>query len=129
MDIALDRINPLHPVRDRAKLAHLTAAMREGGWQGRPLLGELSVVDRSTVRLWTGSHRYAAAKAAGLDDVPVVLIDTDALAAAGFEPALDRDYYGGEWYRNAMTEDSDEILRALRAADPEAADIFALDVE
>lgn len=48
------------------------------GWVGRPLLG----VDYGggEVRLVTGSNRAAAADAAGLESIPVVLVDANALS-------------------------------------------------
>ena len=119
-NISVERVVPLHGVRDRAKLSALTVAMR-GGWDGRPLLGEL-LLDGYTVRLWTGSHRFAAALHAGLEDVPVVLIDTDALDAAGLERGSDTSF------REAMDEDDDAILAALAAADADAAALLAKDI-
>ena len=124
--IATDRINALHGVRDAAKLSALVASMRAEGWQGRPLLGELGS-DGYTVHLWTGSHRYAAAVAAGLDEIDVLLVDADALIASGHEPQAERRG-GVETLRNAMPEDDAAILAILRAADPEAAELFATEL-
>lgn len=67
-------IEERHEVRDARKLARLTKAMERRGWAGRPLL----VVRYGTDRALTGSHRLAAARAAGLIRVPVLLIEAGA---------------------------------------------------
>lgn len=65
------RIVPPHEVRDVAKLAALEADMRVRGWCGRPLA---AVYDGNAYHALTGSHRYAAAVAAGVA-VPVLYLD------------------------------------------------------
>lgn len=85
-------INPLHETRDAAKLAAITADMLANGWRGMPLLvvgGE----DDQEVQAWTGSHRWQAAMDAGLEEIPVVRIDTDSLAAAAERAGYDADAY------------------------------------
>lgn len=72
-----DRIQPLHEVMDADKLAELTASMSSHGWQGASV-----VVIAGADHGWgptdpcavTGSHRIAAARAAGID-VPTVELD------------------------------------------------------
>ena len=123
--IATDRIIPLHGVRDAAKLDGLVDSMRVDGWQGRALLGELDS-DGYTVHLWTGSHRLAAAVKAGLDEIPVLLIDSGAMTEAGHGPTAERRG-GVETIRNGMDEDDATILAALLDADPEAGALFAID--
>ena len=75
---------PLHEV-DLPKLRdHIAADMRQHGWRGRPLL----VIDNRYTweaahgvpcervwQAWTGSHRRAAAIQAGLDRIPIVVVD------------------------------------------------------
>lgn len=62
---------PLHGVVDQDLLRRLAESMTRNGWAGRPLLG----VDQGIyVGLLTGSHRYAAARLAGLDEIPVLLL-------------------------------------------------------
>jgi len=73
---------PLHEVRDAGKLEALAAAMACDGWQGRPLL---AMPNGDGWQLLTGSHRYAAARQAGLTDVPVLCISDDALDVDGWE--------------------------------------------
>ena len=70
--VSLMEINPPHEVRDCKKFDALVTSMEQDGWQGRPLLvirkdGEYKAI--------TGSHRYAAACDAGLEEVPCVIID------------------------------------------------------
>lgn len=73
-------IFPLHEVRDPAKLVALTESMRRSGWQGRPLL---VLLDGDTRLARTGSHRLAAAIAAGLNEVPVIYVDGSTVVASG----------------------------------------------
>ncbi len=65
-------IIPLHEPRDAAKLAALTESMVEHGWTGRPIL---AIDNGNGYIALTGSHRIAAARAAGLDEIPVYAID------------------------------------------------------
>jgi uncharacterized ParB-like nuclease family protein len=72
--ISLSEINPPHDVRDCEKFDALVSSMEADGWQGRPLLvirknGEFQAI--------TGSHRYAAACEAGMEEVPCVVIDRE----------------------------------------------------
>ena len=62
---------PPHEIRDYEKLKTLTASMKANGWQHRPIL--VYNVGRGNEAL-TGSHRIAAAKAAGIE-VPIYKID------------------------------------------------------
>lgn len=65
-----------HPVTDRAKLAALVASMASGGWDGRPVLAWRCGSDGEVIAL-TGSHRIAAARAAGLDEIPALIIEAE----------------------------------------------------
>lgn len=67
-------IQPPHEVRDIKKLQKLTESMQKNGWQGRPILAY--DVGRGAEAL-TGSHRIAAAKAAGIKEIPVMYVDAD----------------------------------------------------
>ena len=73
-ELLIDDIRPLHEVRNKTKLEALTKEIEQHGWTGNPVLVE-KVGDG--YRAWTGTHRLAAAKAAGLDTVPVVFVDTE----------------------------------------------------
>lgn len=79
MNVPLIDIYALHEVRDAEKLETLTGSMREAGWTGRPLI----VVE---IAEWyqaiTGSHRLAAAEAAGIEEIPCVIITRVELEAA-----------------------------------------------
>jgi hypothetical protein len=75
-------IEPLHEVRDQAKLDQLTADMKENGWRGTPLL----VIERESDYLaWTGTHRLAAAIETGLSSVPCYVLDEQELLKRGFD--------------------------------------------
>ena len=78
--VEIDSLLPLHGVRDVEKVKALKRAMVAGGWVGRPLLG----VDMGDhVKLVTGSHRLVAARRAGLETVPVVVIEAHMLGYDG----------------------------------------------
>ena len=104
-------IYPPHEARDMTLLANLTAAMRDNGWSGRPLLAWRASSD-SEVRGLTGSHRTAAARDAGLDDVPVLLIECDDedLAADLYDL---RDFDGLVTILRRYDVDSDAIELAI----------------
>lgn len=55
------------PDIDPDHVTEIAASMREHGWQGPPL-----VVLTDYARAYTGTHRLAAAEAAGLAEVPAV---------------------------------------------------------
>jgi hypothetical protein len=77
-----EEIEPLHGVRNHALFDDLTASMKENGWKGRRLL----VIDRESEYLaWTGSHRIAAAREAGLAVVPCYALDEQELLKRGFD--------------------------------------------
>jgi diguanylate cyclase (GGDEF)-like protein len=79
---ALDAILTRHDVRSPAKVSEIGASMKRVGWKGRPLL---VVKDGPKETAWTGTHRLAAAKEAGLTEIPRVDVDADALRAVGFD--------------------------------------------
>ena len=66
-------IEPPHEVRDAEKLSRLTESMKNGGWQGRPILAY--DIGNGPEAL-TGSHRIMAARNAGLDEIPISLVDS-----------------------------------------------------
>lgn len=79
-EILTSNIEPPHEVREAEKLAVLVASMQATGWTGRPLL--VIALDGYHQAL-TGSHRLAAAEAAGLVTVPCIVVEmTDDLADA-----------------------------------------------
>ena len=81
-----------HAVRDAAHFEALAASMRAGGWQGRPILAFCT--EGEAPRPLTGSHRIAAARAAGLDTIPVLVLsgfdgdDAEGLAGEALDGAL-----------------------------------------
>jgi len=79
--IQASRINPLHEVRDQDKLKSIERRFRaQGEFVGAPV-----VVSGDPVRpdAWTGSHRVAAAKAAGVS-VPIVVIPDEQMGEEGW---------------------------------------------
>lgn len=66
------KIVPPHEVRDAEKLAALTEDMAAHGWTGRAIL---AINTGDGYAALTGSHRIAAAMAAGLDEIPAYVID------------------------------------------------------
>ena len=80
-----EEIEPLHGVRNHTLLSNLAAAMKQSGWQGRPLL----VIDREFGYLaWTGSHRIPAAIEAGLSLVPCYVIHEREFLKRHFHPTI-----------------------------------------
>jgi ParB-like chromosome segregation protein Spo0J len=98
-------IEPLHGVRDRDKFEALVSSMNQKGWVGRPL-----VVTAGAGRMWaqTGSHRLAAARAVGLETVPVIIIDID-----GVDGEVDEVEYD-EYGRLDLGRDDEERAETLR---------------
>jgi ParB-like chromosome segregation protein Spo0J len=80
--IEIGSITPLHEARSRRHLQSLTDTMKENGWRGRPLL---VIERRSDYLAWTGSHRLAAAKLAGLRSVPCYVLREAELTSRGFD--------------------------------------------
>lgn len=103
------RILPPHEVRDKNKFQALVKAFFLEGWQGRPLLVE-PAPDDGPAWAWTGSHRLAAAKAAHLEEIPVVYVDTEKLEAEGY-------LRGQKGYFVELLFDDYEKERALRSSD------------
>lgn len=75
-------ITPLHEARNRRHADSLAADMKENGWEGRPLL---VIKRKSNYLAWTGSHRIAAAREAGLSSVPCYVLQQSKLARHGFD--------------------------------------------
>ena len=112
-------VRPPHPVTRPALAARLEASMRARGWVGRPVLVEqLARAGRDGARYqgWTGSHRIAAARAAGIE-VPIVVVPAAALARAG----LTRGPRGSYFERAGASNPARlAVLRASSAKAPAA---------
>lgn len=127
-DIDVTRITPPHEVRDTAKLAALTASMAADGWQGRPLL-VLDLGDDTYVAL-TGSHRNAAARAAGLETVPCVVVPVGERLTAdvnvywgGYDVRLDGErLYENEGVAEALRLLGEDVAAALMEMEQYAED-------
>lgn len=70
---ALDDSDAPHEPNREDVLASISSSMSAEGWTGRPLLAIR--YGQGLLTCQTGSHRLAAARAAKLDEVPVVAID------------------------------------------------------
>jgi hypothetical protein len=110
------RVNPPHPVKNREKLRRLTEAMKADGWDGRPVLAYRSGGGYQAI---TGSHRIAAARAAGLERIPVLLIEDKDLPDAVYT-ALDE---GEDNYDRARA------LEKMLKADPSTQPAYDLMLE
>jgi hypothetical protein len=72
--IEVRKIRPFNEVEDVEKLNSLAASMQKNGWQGRPILA-YDIGDG--LEALTGSHRIAAAKKAGIEDIPVLKVSDE----------------------------------------------------
>jgi hypothetical protein len=109
-------IEPPHDVRDQKKLNNLVESMKSNGWQGRPILAY--DIGRGPEAL-TGSHRIVAARKAGLEEIPVVMVHPDIADYV--------DDFGRSIVDAAFLE-ADEAAKYLkRFGDKEAADL--MDIE
>ena len=110
------RIEPPHGVEDKQKLSNLVNSMSKEGWKGRPILAY--DVGRGIEAL-TGSHRIAAARKAGLDEIPVVMVD---------ERIGNYVDDAGDSIIEVSRRDSDEIADYLREfGDENAADLMSIE--
>jgi hypothetical protein len=109
-------IEPPHGVRDEKKLDSLVESMKEKGWVGRPILAY--DIGRGPEAL-TGSHRIQAARKAGIDEIPVVMVDNE------IGNYIDE---AGESISEASYKDADEVSDFLRKfGDKDAADLMMLE--
>ena len=108
LETSAGSISTVHGVTDQNKFNALVTSMKESGWVGRPVLVE---EHGDGYQAWTGSHRIAAAKKAGVM-VPVVVMDSNAiqqyLADNDAEPGSLFDYGASQ-----AALDDDEKLRLL----------------
>lgn len=106
--VRLSAIDPLHAVRDSIKLATLVESMYRRGWVGRPLL---VAVYGDGYQAWTGSHRIAAARVAGIERVPVKVISERIMDR--IEASHEADYLPGWDPRYSMPRDSEALIESL----------------
>ena len=86
-NLSICSINPVHEVTDAKKLALITESIQRDGWTGRDLV---VYPCGDGYQAMTGSHRYAAACAEGLEQIPCVVVPAELFEAAGYES----DMYG-----------------------------------
>ncbi len=111
--VQLAKIIPPHEVRDAEKFQTLKEVMEDYGWVGRPLV---AYAWGDGLRALNGSHRYAAACAADLYEIPVEIIPEDALTLEQIE-RLDRQ------------SDTEGYLQALEEFAGEGADVLDAIIE
>jgi hypothetical protein len=102
MHVAPSRIEPGNSV-DPEKVASIAKNMRANGWQGRPLL---VYENHNGLHGITGSHRIAAAKAAGIQ-VPIVKLSQDALS---FEDSRGLNFH------DVLSQGQDDVREFLKEA-------------
>lgn len=120
-DLPLCQIVPPHAVRDVTRLQAVADSMAADGWRGRPLLGyEMLGGNAGLVQLLTGSHRFAAAKVAGLEAVPVLVLGLSEDEVAEIEESGIEDEQ-----RLALLRGWDEDAAALMAEEIESRDWMA----
>ena len=113
------RVYPPHEPSMADHLDALTESMRRDGWQGRPILAFCGG-EGDSIRALTGSHRIAAARAAGLDAIPVLVLSLDTDEDVSLHDELDDSLRGRGRCLTAMSV-------TLREADTEVpADVLAL---
>lgn len=114
------QIVPLHGlpdhIRNDKKIKVLSRRMAEHGWQGLPLL---AIDDGEQYQAWTGTHRLAAAKIAGLEEIPIVMLDRGRL-----ERAAKRLGFQG-LHGNFGPRDDDERYQVIREAGYKVAALIA----
>lgn len=100
-----------HDVSDFEKLNNLVKNMEEQGWNGRPLV----VIDMGgEYKALTGSHRLAAARKAGIENIPVACVEYSTMFE-DYEITIDD------------LKDIDDIYRKIDEYDEEAAELFSED--
>jgi ParB-like chromosome segregation protein Spo0J len=105
--VPIDAVKP-HPDNPRhGDLAAISASVARNGFYGT------IAVQRSSGRILAGNHRWEAAKAQGLTEIPVVWLDVDDKAALRILLADNRTSDLGSYDKEALAE----ILLELRAAE------------
>jgi len=70
--VAEAKIENLHNITDQTKYEAIAEDMAANGWTGRPLLVIDCGDDYSAL---TGSHRLEAARKAGIEEIPIAIVD------------------------------------------------------
>ena len=128
--VSVKSITPPHDVIDVEKYEKLKNKMVSSGkWGGRPLLVE---GNEDQCQAWTGSHRYAAARDAGIQEIPVIFVDSEAISELAEESPEDTQYTRepgrfGSW---GECFDDDMKLHILKKSGQETAySLMLLDTE
>ena len=127
-----EELRPANDVFDQAYQQELVLSMRRVGWEGRDLLVEQVLrFSFPEYYAWTGSHRIAAAREAGLETVPCRM-----LSAAEADEAFVRAGYVKHPHHNwwsAITRahgryDRDRLQGLVAAGLTEAADMLRKEI-
>lgn len=117
-----------HEVREKSKFEKLVASFKDNGWEGRPLLVEKG--EGSLRQSWTGSHRIAAAKKAGLEEIPCYVLDDAMLDDHEDDEEwsnLERDRYG--FWAGAGSDDRTRLEILEAAGEKKAAFLMRAEIE
>lgn len=124
--VLIDRVRTYQTIRSKKLVRDLTRSMRDHGWLGRPVLGEL--LSRGRVQAWTASHRIVAARRAGLAEIPVRFIDRQRVERA----MRKRGYPIGEVLVSRLPEDwydEDRFAFLTEAGDTHAAALLRMELD
>lgn len=110
--IPIEKIEQYHDAHDSEKIEWLVEDMNDGGWCGRPIV----VIEMNGVyQALTGSHRYEAAKEAGLTEIPCAVAECKGIFEKYSVPSIFNDGYFA--------------YHAMEEFDPEAAKILKEDLD
>jgi hypothetical protein len=118
--VSTTSVYPLHSVYDKYKYTKLVEDMDSHGWIGRPILVEPF---GDGFAAWTGSHRLAAARAAGLSSIPVVIIDVETLLENEGEPP------DGKPFSSLATDDESRFDMLVRNGLIDAAQLMGQELQ
>ena len=111
-----------HEVRDAALLDALTESMCIDGWIGAPLVG-----DMRSGQLFTGSHRYAAARAAGIEAEIIDVRDVFDEAGLNYDTLI-AEITGGEYGDGGYYAEMSNCAEAVRELPAALRDYYGLDL-
>jgi hypothetical protein len=92
--------SPVQDYTDAAHVAEITASMKRDGWNGAPVVADYELREAGQDRAYTGTHRIAAWREAGHDELPCVYIE-DLAEALGIDWAALMSEHRGDGYEAA----------------------------
>lgn len=97
--VFVEELRAVNGPQDAARIADLAASMAREGWRGAELLVEENPRGMS----WAGSHRIQAALAAGIEEVPALVLTASELDTAFRAAGHDRLSHGYQSWRDYAT--------------------------